>query len=110
MDAPTTQRAAEQGVMHELDRLAERIDRAAELITRLREERDELKRTSERLRGEQNRLLQEAGADDYGELLAAIARLQRAEEENAELRAEREEVSGRLSAIIEKVDLVERDF
>ncbi len=110
MEAPTAQRAAEEGVMEELDRLAEKIDRATEFLARLREERDDLKRVNERLRGEQNRLLQEAGVGEYSELLAAITRLQRAEEENAQLRAEREQVSDRLAAIIEKVDLVERDF
>ncbi len=110
MKAPVSEPTAGQGLIDEIDRLSERIEGAVRYISKLREEREELRQTSQRLRGEQNRLLQEAGVETFGELLAAIGQVDRLREENAVLQAEREEVSDRLAAILEKVDLVERDF
>jgi len=100
----------QQDILDELDNLADKVDRATEVVGRLRGERQELRSACERLRGEQNRLFQVAGVDNYSDLLTALSRLKQLLEENRTLQTEREEVSKRLEAIMEKVDLVQRDF
>lgn len=103
-------RSPQQDLLDELDNLAEKVDQATDVVRRLRGERQELHSACERLRGEQNRLFQVTGVDNYADLLAAVGRLKQLLEENRTLQIEREEVSKRLEAIIEKVDLVQRDF
>jgi FtsZ-binding cell division protein ZapB len=106
----TTQEQTVAGALAEgLDRLGEKVDRATQVITRLRKERSELRARCEAYRHERQRLLETVGLGDTAELLRMLDSVAALRDENRALLAERNEVARRLSALIDKVDLLEGD-
>ncbi len=94
------------GVVAELERLAQCVEAAAARLSRLQRERDEIARERDELLRDRQGLWRVAGVSDREELVQLIRQARELVEENRALLRERREVSGRLAALIEKVDLL----
>jgi len=101
MEPEVQEDAHEEPLLTGLDRLARRLDETLALIVRLRGERDGLAT-------QRDGLCREAGVKSGDGLTGVIARWKSLEQENRKLQREREAVAKRLSALLEKVDLLQR--
>jgi FtsZ-binding cell division protein ZapB len=109
MESTTREQTVAEALAEGLDRLGEKVDRATQVIAHLRKERTELRERCEAYRHERQRLLETAEVGDTAELLRMLDRVAALRDENRALLAERNEVARRLSALIDKVDLLEGD-
>ncbi len=109
METTAVKETPHQALLEELDRLSDRVEMTTKLIRRLRDERGEAQAECESLRRERDRILEAAGTTDTAALLRQIDRIQELEEQSSELMAERDEVARRLSALIDKVDLLQSE-
>lgn len=91
----------EEPLLADVDRLARRFDELLAVLARLRGERDELAGGVQRLCGE-------AGVKNVEGLIGVVARWKTLEQENRALQRERETIAKRLSALLEKVDLLQQ--
>ena len=86
----------------------EKVESAKQLIVELRRINAELSQENEGLRSERAIILESADVPDMDTLLTTIESLSGAEKDNREMIQEREEISKRVEALIEKVDLLEQ--
>ena len=108
MESALHQETSREGLIESLDRLSEKVESAKAVIFELRRNSSELGQECETLRSERAIILEAAGAQDMNALLNAIEKLSSTEKTNLVLIQEREEVSKRVEALIEKVDLLEQ--
>jgi len=107
METRTGEKMAEQGLLEEIDRLAEKMDLAVSVIAELRKERTALRVERDVLRKDRERILDAAKATSTEEVLQKLGRVRELESRLQALEQERQEVARRLSALIEKVDSLE---
>ncbi len=107
METRTGEEMAEQGLLEEIDRLAEKMDLAVSVIAELRKERTALRVERDVLRKDRERILDAAKATSTEEVLQKLGRVRELESRLQALEQERQEVARRLSALIEKVDSLE---
>jgi chromosome segregation ATPase len=101
MEPGFREEAHEEPLLADFDQLARRFDELLATLLRLSGERDDLAARLERLCGE-------AGVKNGDGLTGVIARWKTLEQENRTLQREREAIAKRLSALLEKVDLLQQ--
>ncbi len=108
MESTLLQETTRLGLVQSLDRLGEKVESAKRLIVELRRINSELSHENEGLRSERAIILESANVQDMDALLNTIESLSGTEKDNRKMIQEREEISKRVEALIEKVDLLEQ--
>jgi hypothetical protein len=101
MEPGIREEAHDEPLLADFDRLAQRFDELLGLLARTRGERDDLA-------GRVGRLCGDAGVKNADGLAGVVARWKTLEQENRALQREREAIAKRLSALLEKVDLLQQ--